>query len=173
MNIDLIIIISIAALVIWSLYQKKQKEKRKAELSVDTPMDPIRQLMADMAPGIMMDYNVFTDSFLARFSDSFIRNGKYTNLKHEDVLDGIDFEYARWVYSRCTLLASLRCKQIEALDKMKEAEIETVELKVSRSNPDCPLLPVEKKLNINKAVIYPCADCKKEKPCDIWYKPID
>jgi len=172
MSNDFIIFLAIAGLLVWGFYQKKQKEKKKAALSVDTPMDSSRQLIAEIAPAIMKDYEVFTDSFLMRFSDEFIRNGKYTGLSKDDVLEGVDFDHARWIYSHCSSIASCRCAQINSLNQMKEAEVDTVELKVSRANPNCSHVPSEGKIEIDKALVYPCADCKEDKPCDIWYKPL-
>lgn len=165
-------IIVIVAIVIWGFVKNKKEEsqeKKREELETAGVIDPYRQFMATVVPAILEDYNIFQPEYLQKFADQFERDGSTIKFTKEDLLDGADGSEALWTLEHCKYIASMRYHQSRQLNDAKEAGFD-VELKFDYKNPNCSQVPSEQKFKPGKAPVYPCADCKEEKPCQIWYK---
>lgn len=147
----------------------ESQEKKREELTASGVLSPYRDFMSETVPALLVDYETFRPSYFTKFSDQFSRDGSTASFSPEDLLDDVSPDRAAWVLNHCQLIASKRFHQSKSLSDAAEAGFE-VELKVARACPGCPHVPVEKVYNPAKAPVYPCADCKEEQPCDIWYK---
>ncbi len=166
------LILIIVVLAVWGFIRNRKDEaaeSKREELVASGVLDPYRLFMAETVPALMQDYNCFAPGYLERFTDQYRRDGTTAKFTGEDLLPGVDSNYAAWVLSHCSLLASNRFNQSRQLEDAKVAGFD-VELKVARANPNCSKVPAEGVFKPNKALVYPCADCKEDKPCDIWYK---
>lgn len=172
METSIILVVIIVVFVAWGLYKQKKEErqeKKREELTASGVLNPYRQFMADTVPALLGDYSVLSDAYLTRFSDQFLRDGSTANFTDADLVSGVEPGRASWALHHCIFIASQRFNQSRQLRDAAEAGFD-VELKVQRANPNCSQVPSEQVFNPSKAPVYPCADCKEDQPCDIWYK---
>jgi hypothetical protein len=129
-----------------------------------------RRFMAETVPALLQDYNVFLPCFYSRFAAEYIQTGHDAKIEQTDIVEGVDAGYAYWVLNHCCYLASMRFPHIKMIENAKDVEARYIKFSVFRSNPSCSLVPQNKKYKVgDKIPIFPCADCKEEKPCIFTY----
>lgn len=150
-------------------FRKNQRSEKREQLEAAGVLDPYRQFMASTVPALLVDYQIFQPGYLQKYADLFERDGSTAKFTDADLLEGVDTSRASWALNHCAYLASMRYNQMQQLRDAKEAGLD-VELKFTYKNPNCAQIPSEQKFKPGKAPVYPCADCKEDKPCQIWYK---
>lgn len=131
-----------------------------------------RRYMSQNVPELLQSFDVFSASFLSRFASEYISSGKSANFTEEDLLSNVDPKYAYWVLNHCLRLASSRYNNLGVIKNAERVEAKYVVVKLFNMNSNCSKVPKkDKKYKINTDIpLFPCADCKEDKICGIWYK---
>ena len=144
------------------------KKNKSLELPVDVEN---RRYIAENVPALLIQFNVFVPSFLSRFSAEYLASGHFARFGDDDLVEGVEPGHASWVLNHCCRLASARYNNLRVIQNAERAEARSVTLKPYKSNPNCSRVPKEKKYKLGQEVpLFPCADCKENEICDIWYK---
>ena len=177
MNITSIIVLIVFFYICFFLYGKIKKHRmikkasapRKNRRGSASQTDQ-RRYMAESVPALLEDYKLFQPSFFSRFSANYLSTGRYTNLTQDDLLEGAEMSEAWWTYNHCCYLASMRFTSVDKIEKIEDVEARGLRVSVFRSNPSCPNVPQDKLYKAGEPIpVYPCADCKEEKPCIFAY----
>ena len=130
-----------------------------------------RRYMAENVPALLVGFNVFVPAFLSRFSAEYLASGHFARFNADDLVEGVDPRYASWVLNHCCRLASGRYNNFRVIHEAQEAEAKSITLKVQSSNSTCQLVPKEKIYKLDEDIpLFPCAECKEDKICNVWYK---
>lgn len=152
---------------------RKARKSKPASDSFSLPVDvENRRYMAENVPELLIPYNVFAPSFLSRFSAEYLASGHFARFKIDELVDGVEPGYASWVLNHCCRLATARYNSLRLIQSAESVEAEYVVLKSFNINPACSRAPKkDKKYKVGEEVpLFPCADCKENKICGIWYK---
>lgn len=174
MNIPFIIVLIVSFFFLYGKIKKhriikKASVPRKTRRGSASQTDR-RRYMAESVPALLEDYKLFQPSFFSRFSADYLNTGRYTNLTQEDLLAGAEMSEALWTYNHCCYLASMRFTSVDKIEKIEDVEARGLRVSVFRSNPACPNVPKDKLYKAGESIpVYPCADCKEEKPCIFAY----
>lgn len=122
-------------------------------------------------PLFLEPYKIFKASFISLLSAQFLRNGSMARFTNEDLLPGVDSSHAFLILNHCMRLVSARYNNTRVIKNASLASAKSITIKIERACPECTRVLSEKKYKKGDDVpLYPCADCKEENICDIWYK---
>ena len=161
----------------YSLLIKFRARKARKSPAVDSFSLPVdkdeRRFMSETVPVLLQDYNVFLPAFLSRYAAQYLSSGSSARFSESDLVEGVESGYAAWVLNHCSRIASARYNNLRVIQNAEKAEADYVVLKLFNTNPACPLVPKsDKKYKAGEPIpLFPCADCKEDKICGIWYKP--
>lgn len=169
---EVIIIVLLVGFIIYRLKSKKRpRVSRRGSSSPSVHVDAHRKYMAKNIPVLLSKFSVFHPSYLARLSVYYINNGTVPSFNDNEVLAGIDRGRASWVLNHCMRIASARYNNSRSIANAKKAEADYICLNVSRGCEGCKKVPQSAKYAPDdKIPLYPCANCKEDNLCDIWYK---
>jgi hypothetical protein len=155
------------------LRARKARKGSSIRGSFELPVDvENRRYIAENVPALLVGYNVFVPSFLSRFSAEYLATGHFARFNADELVEGVDPDHASWVLNHCCRLASARYNNLKVIQNAENVEAEYVVLKLFQTNPSCPFVPKkDKKYKAKDEIpLFPCADCKEDKICGIWYK---
>lgn len=144
--------------------------KKKNDNSLALPVRFDYTYYAENIPPLVQTYKVFKDSFLARISESFLNDKTAPKVTTDDLLEGIDYNYAWWVFNHCQHIIAARYSLLCSLENAKKAEVSYIDFKVFRPCPTCDKIPKNQKFKMTDNIpLYPCLDCKEENICIFAY----
>lgn len=127
--------------------------------------------MAKHIPELLSKFNVFEPSYLSRLSAYYLNNGNVPPFRDDELLAGVMRPRASWVLNHCMRLASARYNNSRMIASAKKGEADYISLNVSRACEGCRKVPQSKMYSPGDRIpLYPCADCKEDNICQIWYK---
>lgn len=145
------------------------RKKKKDSFALPVRFD--YKYYAENIPPLVQTYNVFKSSFLTKIAENFLKEGKITKITNDDLLEGVDYNYAFWVLNHCHRIIAARCSLICSLKNAKEGEVKYIDFKVFRACPSCNKVPANKKIKMSDNVpLYPCLDCKEDDVCIFAYE---
>lgn len=167
---EVIIIVLVMGFIIYRATRKKRPRGSRSA-SAKTGADAYRRYMAKHIPELLSKFSVFEPSYLSRLSAYFLHNGSVPPFRDDEVLAGVERGRASWVLNHCMRLASARYSNSKSISSAKKGEADYISLNVSRACEGCKKVPQSKKYAPGERIpLYPCADCKEDNICQIWYK---
>lgn len=171
---EVIIIVLLVGFIIYRVKSKKRPRglKRGSKSpAVTVRVDAHRKYMAKHIPALLSKFSVFEPAYLARLSAYYLNNGNVPPFTDDELLEGVERGRASWTLNHCMRLASARYNNSRSISDAKKAKADYISLKVSRGCESCKKVPQSKLYAQDDRVpLYPCADCKEDNICDIWYK---
>lgn len=167
---EVIIIILVAAFILYRATHKK-RPRRTRSAPVRSSADAYKRYMAKHIPELLSKFSVFEPSYLSRLSAYYLNNGNAPPFRDDELLAGVMRARASWVLNHCMRLASARYNNSRYISSARKGEADFISLNVSRACEGCKKVPQSKLYEPkDKIPLYPCADCKEDNICQIWYK---
>jgi hypothetical protein len=167
---EVIIIILVVVFIVYRATHKK-RPRRSRSASPRTGADAYRRYMAKHIPELLSKFSVFEPSYLSRLSACYLNNGNVPPFRDDEVQTGVERGRASWTLNHCMRLASARYSNSKSISDAKKGEADYISLNVSRGCQGCRKVPQSKKYAPGERIpLYPCADCKEDNICQIWYK---
>ena len=171
---EVIIIVLVVGFIIYRAKSKKRPRGTRSvrgPASIKTGADAYRKYMAKNIPALLSKFSVFEPSYLSRLSAYYLLNGSVPPFQDGEVLAGVERGRASWVLNHCMRLASARYNNSKSIQNAKKGEADYISLIVSRACEGCKRVPQSQRYAPESRIpLYPCADCKEENICQIWYK---
>jgi hypothetical protein len=169
---EVIIIVLLVGFIIYRLKSKKRpRVSRRGSSSTSAHVDAHRKYMAKNIPVLLSKFSVFQPSYLARLSAYCINNGTVPSFSNDELLAGVSRGQASWTLNHCMRLASARYNNSRSISDAKKAKADYISMKVSRACEGCKKVPQSQMYAPDDRIpLYPCANCKEDNICDIWYK---
>jgi hypothetical protein len=171
-------IIILFVILIWIWYKTIKKgiepyKKQQTSIKIHDPNLPYKRFLTKEMCSLLQRYKIVNPVFISKFCTFFLQNSSFIEIKKEDLIDGVDLNYAKWVYKHCLRIARARYNATNSIHIAKLSEARYIDLDVERPCSECDFSPKDKRYSIYDEIpIFPCDFCDKNFDCIVFYNAI-